>query len=150
MTAWQRIRLAPGIFWRAWSLVNRVKRSDLPASAVVDDLIDRRRPRRGPGQGEIMALVDQMSRRFWFHRPQACLSRSLATYYYLRLFGHDPYLVIDLDLDNERYYNCHIWVADKDAIDRELARNPKGVHQVGDTRTYLRDEDSPAETGSHG
>jgi hypothetical protein len=107
----KEISISLGTFWYGWTLVNDVKRSKLPVIDFLDGLVERKKRRCGLEEKEIFSLVAHSSSRFWFHRQQSCLAQSLVLYYYLGIYGHTPFLIMQIDFNSDRYYNCHAWVS---------------------------------------
>ncbi|MEN6317843.1 MAG: lasso peptide biosynthesis protein [Syntrophaceae bacterium] len=100
-----------GTFWYGWILVYDVKRSELPVIDYLDGLAQRKKRRCGLEAEEICSLIANSSSHFWFHRQQSCLAQSLVLYYYLRIYGYAPFLIMEIDFNCDRYYNCHAWVS---------------------------------------
>lgn len=107
----KEISIYLGAFWYGWILVYDVKRSKLPVIDYLDGIAQRKKSRFGLEAEEICSLVAYSSSRFWFHRQQSCLAQSLVLYYYLRIYGYAPFLIMQIDFNTDRYYNCHAWVS---------------------------------------
>lgn len=127
------------ILWRGWILVYRVKRTHLPVTDYLDQIIATRKPKNGLAWNEIQSLVGNVFSRARIHKKQPCLVQSLAEYYYLKLFGHDAYFVFNVNLNSHNYYNCHAWVADPESLKKMRNSPGDGLHQVGSSRTYIRE-----------
>jgi hypothetical protein len=128
------------IILNGWILVYHVKRTKLPVTDYLDRKIAKRKPKNGLDWDDVRGMIRDVFARFRIHKKQPCLVQSLVEYYYLKLFGHDPYFVFNVNLHSRKYYNCHAWVTDSETLNK-MSNNPgDGLHQVGSSRTYIREK----------
>jgi hypothetical protein len=140
MNWFSKLLLIIGIFWRGWTLVDRIKKTSLPVSEYLDQMVAGKKQRNGLSWNEIHDIIHKSVCRFWFHKAQACLAQSLVEYYYLKLFGYDPYFILELNLQSQSYYNCHAIVTDSETANRMHNNSGSSLHQLGTSRTFLREK----------
>ena len=114
---------------RSKLLVHRIKRSNLPTETYLQKVTDFRRFRKGLTYEEIDHTIERASR-FYFNKHQMCLVRSLAKYYYLRLYGYNPFFVMEVDFHSKAKQNCHCFV------EKELSERVK-KQSLGRQNNYV-------------
>jgi hypothetical protein len=131
-------------------LVYQVKKTDLQITDYLDRMVADRKPKGYLPAEEIMRLSSRVAKWFFFHKQQTCLARSLALYYYLWLYGHRPYFIIDIDLNNPGELSAHTWVSTSDRLEEELGQSPKRLHHVGSSRVIIREKNLAWEGADNG
>ncbi len=114
----QKAQIFIGSFWHAWIRVYGIKRFKGNIPEYLEVIRDQAGSKKeGLRSEDIIGTVEKASKGFKFHKDQICLSKSLAEYYYLTLYGFEACLIMEMDFHKSSDFNCHCWVVLKDKVE---------------------------------
>ncbi|MCP3921601.1 MAG: hypothetical protein GY714_03355 [Desulfobacterales bacterium] len=132
-------------FWYSYILVNKIKRNKTDINSFLDSLGENSKY-IGITPKQISNIIYKASKFFWFHKDQQCLARSLTCYLFLKQFSYKPYLVLEINIKKNSFYNCHCWVSlDSDSVKKDY----KDIFISCNRNTIFLDSTNGDENGKH-
>ena len=92
------------VFWYAWWLPYKIRRTKLPVPDFLEQLCSRNARGHMVSAEEIYSIVTKSSRFFLFHRRKRCMANSMAIFKLLSSYGYSPYLVMGMRYKREKHF----------------------------------------------
>jgi len=130
------------VFWYAWWLPYKIRRTKLPVPDFLEQLCSRNARGHMVSAEEIYSIVTKSSRFFLFHRHKRCMANSMALLKLLSSYGYSPYLVMGMRYKREKHYSCHCEVFLEEHLNNEIFRSMKVIQK---SKRFIMIEDRTKE-----